>query len=75
MVALDQTVLFILLSTYPDMKSLTILLIIGILQSCSLLHHQDAFEMERLSEDVLSSKGNRGISITVMPIEQKKDQK
>ncbi len=50
------------------MKLLTVLLIIGILNSCSLLHHQDTFELERLSEDVLSNKKSEGISITIMPI-------
>ncbi len=50
------------------MKILTALLIIGILNSCSLLHHQDTFELERLSEDVLSSKGNSGISIEITKI-------
>ena len=37
------------------------------LSSCSLLHHQDSFEMERLSEDVLNSKGS-GISIEITKI-------
>ena len=44
------------------------LLIIGTLTSCSLLHHQDNFEMERLSEDVLSDKHGQGISIQILPI-------
>lgn len=40
--------------------------------SCNLFHQTGEFEMERLSEDVLSQKNGKGISITVVPIEEKK---
>lgn len=50
------------------MKYLFQIIIIAICSSCSLLHHQEAFEMERLSEDVLSNKRSEGISIQIMPI-------
>ncbi len=56
------------------MKKVTSLLIIVSLlglSGCSLLHHQDAFEMERLSEDVLGQKGSSGISIEIMKIPSK----
>jgi hypothetical protein len=45
-----------------------IILVASICSSCSLLHNQDAFEMERLSEDVLSNKKGEGISIVITPI-------
>jgi len=53
------------------MKKITSLLIIGAslgLGGCNLFHHQDAFEMERLSDDVLNNKKGEGISITIVPI-------
>lgn len=53
------------------MKKIKIIFIILTLQSCNLLHHQDSFEMERLSEDVLNAKGNDGISIEIMKIPPK----
>jgi hypothetical protein len=48
-----------------------IIVVVSICSGCSLLHHQDAFEMERLSEDVLSSKGSEGISIEITKIPSK----
>ncbi len=53
------------------MRLFTIILIIGAIQSCSLLHHQDTFELERLSEDVLISKSSSGISIEITKIPSK----
>jgi hypothetical protein len=41
-----------------------------ILSGCSLFHPRQEFEMERLSEDILSNKNKEGISITIMPIPQ-----
>jgi hypothetical protein len=57
------------------MKKLTNFLIIDallMLTSCNLLHSTPQFELEQLSEDVLTSKSGRGISITVLPIDEPK---
>ncbi len=55
------------------MRLLTKLLIIGaplMLQGCSLFHSDQAFELEKLSEDVLTNKNKTGISITIVPVEE-----
>lgn len=54
------------------MNKLTSLLIIGVLESCSLFHSASPYEMEQLSSDVLQNKSGRGISITIIPIEEAK---
>jgi hypothetical protein len=46
-------------------------LVFLLLSSCSLFHARQEFEMEKLSEDVLSNKNKEGISITITPIPQK----
>lgn len=51
------------------MKYFLLLTMVSIICSgCSLLRSQDSFEMERLSQDVLSSKGSSGISIEITKI-------
>ncbi len=57
------------------MKILSGIIVVCILTSCNLFHSTPEFEMERMAEDVLSSKGNKGISITIVPIEENKDKK
>lgn len=48
-------------------------IILFTLTSCSLFHPTQEFEMERLSEDILSNKSHSGISITILPIPEPKD--
>jgi hypothetical protein len=50
---------------------ISILLMLS-MSSCTLFHRDEPFEMERLSEDVLSSKTNKGISITILPVDPSK---